>query len=112
MSWVEEAPGFAGRLRLSPDDGGLDHGGEDAVGVEVLFGDIEVLHVLAEGVVLVQGDEPVLQGSLDGLLPGPDEELPAAGCGHAGPPEGVVQLPEGAAVAQSGASRLSGDPVG
>ena len=46
----------------------------DAMGVELGLSQIEVVDVPGEGVLLVQGEQPVLQRPLDRGLPGIDQE--------------------------------------
>ena len=63
-----------GALVDVPDDGGLDDLGEDPVLVHLDLGEVEVVHVPVEGVLLAPADESVLQGAFDGDLPCPDSE--------------------------------------
>ena len=46
----------------------------DAVLVQVLLGQGEIVRVPGQGVLLVQGEEAVFEGPLDGRFPGTDEE--------------------------------------
>ena len=49
---------------------GLEQASLGPVPVHVHLGQVD--GVLGQAVLLVQGHEPILQGSLDGILPGPD----------------------------------------
>ena len=64
----DDAPGDV------PEHRGLNEAGLDAVLVQVLLSQGEIVRLPGQGVLLVQGEKPVLQGSLDGRFPGPDEE--------------------------------------
>ena len=57
-----------------PEHRGLDEAGLDAVPVQGLLGQGEMVRVPGQGVLLVQGEEAVLEGPLDGRFPSPDEE--------------------------------------
>ena len=57
-----------------PDHRGLDEAGQDAVSVHVLLGQGEIVRVPGQGVLLVQGEEAVFEGPLDGRFPSQDEE--------------------------------------
>ena len=57
-----------------PDHRGLHEAGMDAVLVQSLLGQGEIVRILGQGVLLVQGEEAVLEGPLDGRFPSPDEE--------------------------------------
>ena len=57
-----------------PEHRGLDEAGLDAVLVQGLLGQGEMVRVPCQGVLLVQGEKTVLQGPLDGRFPGTDEE--------------------------------------
>ena len=46
----------------------------DAVGVQLGLAQVEVVDVPGEGVLLVQREEPVFEGSLDGGFPGLDQQ--------------------------------------
>ena len=64
----DDAPGYV------PDHRRLHEAGLDAVPVQVVLLQTEVGGVLGQRVLLVQGQQAVLQGSLDGCFPGLDEE--------------------------------------
>ena len=57
-----------------PEHRGLDQSGLDAVLVQGLLGQREMVRVPGQGVLLVQGEKTVLEGPLDGRFPGTDEE--------------------------------------
>ena len=57
-----------------PQHRGLDEAGVDAVGVGLGLAQVEVVDVPGEGVLLVQREQPILQRSLDGGLPGLDQQ--------------------------------------
>lgn len=51
-----------GALGDVPEDGGLDQTGLGAVPIQVLLRQAAAAGVLRQGIFLVQGDQPVLQG--------------------------------------------------
>ena len=57
-----------------PRDRGLDEAGVDAVGVQMGLAQVEVVDVPGEGVFLVEREEPVFKDTLDGGLPGLDQQ--------------------------------------
>ena len=57
-----------------PDDRGLHDGVQRPVLVRLAAGDSEMVQVPVETVLLVQGEESVLQGAFDRGLPGPYQE--------------------------------------
>ena len=62
-----------------PDDVGLDHCSKDAVPVQLLNGEVEVVHVSGEGVLLVQGEESIP------MMPSIAAPKPALGARCVGP---------------------------
>ena len=77
-----------------PDHRGLDEAGLHAVLVQVLLDQGEMVRVPGQGVLLVQGEEAVLEGPLDGRFPGTDEDPVCLLVPQACLPDGEGQVPE------------------
>ena len=71
---VHALPRWDDALGDVPEHRGLDEAGLDAVLVQGLLGQGEMVRVPGQGVLLVQGEEAVLEGLQGGRFPSPDEE--------------------------------------
>ena len=63
-----------GPLGDVPEDGGLDQAGLGAVRVQVLLAQVDAAGVAEQGVLLVEGEESILEGLVRRGLPGVDEQ--------------------------------------
>ena len=75
-----------------PYDRGLDQRGLDAVPVELLRCQAEVFHVPGQGVLLIHGEESVLQGAFYSGLPGPHQKVGLLAVVEAGLAEGGCEF--------------------